>query len=119
MVIQSKFLPSYNMALNLLRIYTPEQAEGLMERSFGQFQKRLAEERTRERLVNVRARLEDIKNLWDDREVSIADVAQYFKLEDRRRAIRIELPRLRREAGAERRGRRGHRPAQSRAGCGR
>ena len=107
LVVESKFLPSYNMALNLLRIYTPEQAEALMERSFGQFQKRLAEERTRERLVNVRARLADIRNLWDGHEVSIDDVAQYFKLEDRRRSIRIELKRLRREAGAERRGRRG------------
>ena len=37
-----KFLPSYNMALNLLRVYTPEEAEALMQRSFGQFQKRLA-----------------------------------------------------------------------------
>jgi ATP-dependent RNA helicase HelY len=107
LVVESKFLPSYNMALNLLRIYTPEQADALMERSFGQFQKRLAGQRTKERLGNVRARLEDIRGLWDDREVSIDDVAQYFKLEDRRRAIRIELKRLRREAGAERRGRRG------------
>jgi ATP-dependent RNA helicase HelY len=107
LVVESKFLPSYNMALNLLRIYTPEQADALMERSFGQFQKRLAGQRTKERLANVRARLEDIRGLWDDREVSIDDVAQYFKLEDRRRAIRIELKRLRREAGAERRGRRG------------
>ncbi len=107
LVVESKFLPSYNMALNLLRIYTPAQAEALMERSFGQFQKRLAEERTRERLTNVRERLQDIRHIWDDREVSIDDVAQYFKLEDRRRAIRIELKRLRREAGAERRGRRG------------
>jgi ATP-dependent RNA helicase HelY len=107
LVVESKFLPSYNMALNLLRIYTPEQADALMERSFGQFQKRLAEENTRERLANVRARLTDIRHLWDDPEVSIDDVAQYFKLEDRRRSIRIELKRLRREAGAERRGRRG------------
>ena len=107
LVVESKFLPSYNMALNLLRVYTPEQAEALMERSFGQFQKRLAVERTRERLGNVRVRLADIRQLWDDDEVSIEDVAQYFKLEDRRRAIRIELKRLRREAGAERRGRRG------------
>ncbi|TMB90108.1 MAG: DEAD/DEAH box helicase [Chloroflexi bacterium] len=107
LVVESKFLPSYNMALNLLRIYTPEQAEGLMQRSFGQYQKRLAEEKTKERLVNVRARLADIRQMWDDREVTIDDVAQYFKLEDRRRSIRIELRRLRREAGSERRGRRG------------
>src|SRR5260370_12437464 len=45
--------------------------------------------------------------MWDDPNVSIEDVAQYSKLEDRRRAIRIELRRLRREAGSERRGRRG------------
>jgi ATP-dependent RNA helicase HelY len=107
LVVESKFLPSYNMALNLLRVYTPEEAEGLMERSFGQFQKRLAVDRTRERLANVRARLEDIRRMWDDADVSIEDVAQYYKLEDRRRTIRIELKRLRRDAGAERRNRRG------------
>jgi ATP-dependent RNA helicase HelY len=107
LVVESKFLPSYNMALNLLRVYTPEEAEGLMERSFGQFQKRLAADRTQERIQNVRARLEDIHRMWDDSEVSIQEVAQYYKLEDRRRAIRIELRRLRRDAGAERRSRRG------------
>jgi superfamily II RNA helicase len=95
------------MALNLLRVYTPEEAEGLMERSFGQFQKRLAADRTRERLANVRARLDDIRRMWDDADVSLDDVALYFKLEDRLRAIRIELRRLRRDAGAERRNRRG------------
>ncbi|HEX9476640.1 MAG TPA: DEAD/DEAH box helicase, partial [Candidatus Dormibacteraeota bacterium] len=107
LVVESKFLPSYNMALNLLRVYTPAEAEGLMERSFGQFQKRIAADRTRERLLNVHARLDDIRRMWDDAEISLDDVAQYFKLEDRRRAIRIELRRLRRDAGAERRHRRG------------
>ena len=107
LVVESKFLPSYNMALNLLRVYTPEEAEGLMQRSFGQFQKRLAAEQAKERLVNVREKLADLKKMWDDREVSMEDVTQYFKLEERRRSIRIELRRLRREVGAERRGRRG------------
>jgi ATP-dependent RNA helicase HelY len=107
LVVESKFLPSYNMALNLLRVYTPEEAEALMQRSFGQFQKRLAAEQTKERLGNVRAQLADIRRMWDDPEIAIEDVAQYFKLEDRRRAIRIELKRLRREGAAERRGRRG------------
>jgi ATP-dependent RNA helicase HelY len=105
LVVESKFLPSYNMALNLLRIYTLEESEALMQRSFGQFQKRLAADRTNERLVNVRAQLADIRRMWDDDDVSLDDVAQYFKLEERRRAIRIELKRLRREAGAQRRGR--------------
>jgi ATP-dependent RNA helicase HelY len=107
LVVESKFLPSYNMALNLLRVYTPAEAEALMQRSFGQFQKRQAAADADERLVNVRERLADIRRLWDDPDVSIEDVAQYFKIEDRRRSIRIELRRLRREAGAERRHRRG------------
>src|SRR4029077_11850040 len=84
LVVESKFLPSYNMALNLLRVYTPAEAEALMERSFGQFQKRLAADRTRERLSNVRARLDDMRHMWNDPEVSLQAVAQYYKLEDRR-----------------------------------
>ncbi len=109
LVVESKFLPSYNMALNLLRVYTLPEAEALMQRSFGQFQKRIAADQTQERLVNVRSRLADIRQMWDDPEVSLDDVAQYFKLEERRRSIRIELRRLRREAGTERRARRGQR----------
>ncbi|MGA7910868.1 MAG: DEAD/DEAH box helicase [Candidatus Dormiibacterota bacterium] len=105
LVVESKFLPSYNMALNLLRVYTPEEAEALMQRSFGQFQKRLAAAQTSERLVNVREQLADGTRMWDDPDVSIEDVAQYFKLEDRRRAIRIELKRLRREGSSPRHGR--------------
>ncbi len=109
LVVESKFLPSYNMALNLLRVYTPEEAEALMQRSFGQFQKRLAASDAGERLGNVRVRLADLRRGWDDPHVSIEDVGQYFKIEERRRAIRIELRRLRREAGAQRRGQRGRR----------
>ncbi len=108
LVVESKFLPSYNMALNLLRVYTPAEAEALMQRSFGQFQKRLAAAETDVRLKNVREQLDDLRRMWDDPEISIEDVAQYFKLEDRRRAIRIELRRLRRESGP-RRGRGGPR----------
>ena len=114
LVVESKFLPSYNMALNLLRVYTPEEAEALMQRSFGQFQKRLAATQTDERLANVRDQLADARRTWDDSEVSIDDVAQYFKIEDRRRAIRIELKRVRRESGGrQRRGRRGRAPSHA------
>lgn len=109
LVVESKFLPSYNMALNLLRVYTPAEAEALMERSFGQFQKRLAASEAGERLANVREKLADLSRTWDDPDVSIEEVAQYFKIEDRRRSIRIELKRLRREAGVQRRGGRGRR----------
>jgi ATP-dependent RNA helicase HelY len=116
LVVESKFLPSYNMALNLLRVYTPEEAEALMQRSFGQYQKRLAASETEERLGNVRERLTDARRMWDDPQASIEDVAQYFKLEERRRSIRIEMRRLRREAGAERRHRRGKQRGQGHAG---
>ncbi len=65
LVVESKFLPSYNMALNLLRVYTPAEAEALMQRSFGQFQKRLAAASNEERLTNVRDSLEDARRMWE------------------------------------------------------
>jgi ATP-dependent RNA helicase HelY len=98
LVVESRFLPSYNMALNLLRLYTPEQADALMARSFGQFQKRLAAEHTGDRLENIRERLRDLDSTWDCSRCRREDVAQYFQIEDRLRAIRIEIRRLRREA---------------------
>jgi ATP-dependent RNA helicase HelY len=110
LVVESKFVPNYNMALNLLRNYTPDQADALMRRSFGQFQKRLAGEQTRDRLENARRRLDDVRNVWDCDNCKLEDMADYYRIEERRQALRIELRRLRREAGAERRGRRGRRP---------
>jgi len=65
LVIESKFLPNYNMVLNLLRIHPADEAEKLMQRSFGQFQKLLAASQTRERLVNVTERLRDLEQVWE------------------------------------------------------
>ncbi len=111
LVVESKFLPNYNMALNLLRVYTPAEADALMSRSFGQYQKRVAADGVQERMANVRSRLEDLRRMWpQDDGCTVDDVAAYFKIEDRRRAIRIEIRRLRREAGQERRGRRSRQP---------
>jgi ATP-dependent RNA helicase HelY len=98
LVVESRFLPSYNMALNLLRLYTPEQADDLMARSFGQFQKRLAVDHTEDRLENVRERLRDLGATWDCDRCRREDVTEYFRLEDRLRAIRLELRRLRKDA---------------------
>jgi ATP-dependent RNA helicase HelY len=97
LVVESKFLPNYNMALNLLRLYSPAQADELMARSFGQFQKRLAAEETSERLENVQSRLADLKATWPDC-CRLEDVAAYFRTEERLRSIRAEIRRLRREA---------------------
>lgn len=109
-IVESKFLPNYNMALNLLRLYTPEQADELIARSFGQFQRRLAGDRTEARLANVRQRIEDLRGTWDCDRCSLEDVATYFQTEDRLRGLRLELRRLRREIGPpSRRGGRGGR----------
>jgi ATP-dependent RNA helicase HelY len=99
LVVESKFLPNYNMVLNLLRIHPAGEAEKLMQRSFGQYQKLLAASQTKQRLVNVRERLRDLEKVWEcDHGCRIGDLAEYYKIEDRRRVIRIELRRLRREA---------------------
>ncbi len=107
LVVESKFLPTYNMALNLLRIYSPEQAEALMARSFGQFQKRMAGTLTGERLGNLRARLEDVSVTWDCERCSLKDMAEYYRLEERLRSIRVESRHLRRDTVPVARGRRG------------
>ncbi len=109
LVVESKFLPNYNMALNLLRVYSPGEADQLMSRSFGQYQKRRAALEVAERMENVERRLEDLRRMWPETgdRCRIEDVAEYYRIEDRRRAIRIEMRRLRREALSERRSRRG------------
>ena len=99
LVIESKFLPNYNMVLNLLRIHPAAEAEKLMQRSFGQYQKLLAATRTKQRLVNLGERLRDLEKVWQcDSGCRLRDLAEYYRIEDRRRVVRIELRRLRREA---------------------
>ena len=107
LVVESRFLPTYNMALNLLRLYTLEQADELMARSFGQFQRRLAADQVGDRLDNIRQRLRDLDATWDCSRCRRQDVAEYFRMEDRLRAVRIEIRRLRREAAPVRRRGRG------------
>jgi len=60
MTVESKFAPTYNMALNLLRYHPPEEVDLLMERSFGQYQKMVARGSLDERLANLRQRLADV-----------------------------------------------------------
>ncbi|MDQ6771948.1 MAG: DEAD/DEAH box helicase [Candidatus Dormibacteraeota bacterium] len=107
LVVESKFLPTYNMALNLLRVYTPEQADELMRRSFGQFQRRESGGLMEERMANVRTRLHDLRATWDCDTCKPEDVAEYRALDDRLRAIRMDTRRLRRDAVPVPRRRRG------------
>ena len=60
MTVESKFAPTYNMALNLLRYHQPEDVDLLMERSFGQYQKDVARQDLDVRLANLRQRLADV-----------------------------------------------------------
>src|SRR5438876_9857663 len=60
MTVESKFAPTYNMALNLLRYHSPDEVDSLMERSFGQFQKMVARGDLDGRLGNLRQRIEDV-----------------------------------------------------------
>jgi ATP-dependent RNA helicase HelY len=60
MSVESKFAPTYNMALNLLRFHSPEEVDRLMEQSFGQYQKLLAGRAAGERLELLRERLSDL-----------------------------------------------------------
>ncbi len=60
MAVESKFAPTYNMTLNLLRRQTPEEAEMLLEQSFGQYQRLQALDNFRLRRPNVEARLQDL-----------------------------------------------------------
>ncbi|MDQ6748093.1 MAG: DEAD/DEAH box helicase, partial [Candidatus Dormibacteraeota bacterium] len=100
MVVESKFAPTYNMALNLLRNRDLAEAESLMERSFGQFQRRAAAELRRKELENLRERLEDVealpfRNAGRER-CDQEDVRQYFSDEAELRNLRNRMRRARR-----------------------
>ncbi|TMD09331.1 MAG: DEAD/DEAH box helicase [Chloroflexi bacterium] len=60
MSVLSKFAPTYTMTLNLLRNRTVEEAENLLERSFGQFQNLQRTEHWVHREQNLKERLEDL-----------------------------------------------------------
>ncbi|MGH7705738.1 MAG: DEAD/DEAH box helicase [Candidatus Dormibacteria bacterium] len=61
MAVESKFAPTYNMTLNLLRRHTPKESEELVEQSFGQYQRLRALENLKERRPNLEARLRDLR----------------------------------------------------------
>ncbi|GAC1338798.1 MAG: DEAD/DEAH box helicase [Candidatus Dormibacteria bacterium] len=62
MAVESKFAPTYTMTLNLLRTRTVEQAEALMERSFGQYQTLRRSEHWEVREQNLHERLADLRS---------------------------------------------------------
>ncbi|MDP9325205.1 MAG: DEAD/DEAH box helicase, partial [Candidatus Dormibacteraeota bacterium] len=100
MVVESKFAPTYNMALNLLRHRTLEEAELLMQRSFGQFQRREGAEHRREELANLEERLHDVERMMfpagQRDKCKPEDVIAYFRDEAALRTLRNRLRRAKR-----------------------
>ncbi|MHB8507126.1 MAG: DEAD/DEAH box helicase [Candidatus Dormibacteria bacterium] len=101
MVVESKFAPTYNMALNLLRHRSIEEAELLMERSFGQFQRRDAADQRRRELGNMEERLADLTasppGVGKKDRCTPEAVQEYFDDEARLRNIRNRSRRAKRQ----------------------
>jgi ATP-dependent RNA helicase HelY len=82
--LQSSFQPSYNMAVNLVRNYDKDQADHLVNSSFGQFQADrdvVQLERTKERLETYQA------SYHEKMTCERGDVGEYKKVFDRLRDI--------------------------------
>jgi ATP-dependent RNA helicase HelY len=95
--LTSSFRPSYNMAVNLVRNYTPEEAHHLLNSSFGQFQADRGVVTLERQLERDRAYLRGYR---DRLACDLGDFQEYWSL-------REEVERLRREAARRRdRGRR-------------
>src|SRR5207302_521793 len=113
MTVESKFAPTYNMALNLLRYYRPEEADELMERSFGQYQKMVARCALDGRVSILEQRLADLSSgrfaQQGDPCCTERTISSFTHAEDEIASLRARMRRLRREHWQ--RGRRGGRRA--------
>ena len=109
MTVESKFAPTYNMALNLLRYHPPEEVDLLMERSFGQYQKGLARGQLDDRLLNLRRRAEDVTSARFQAEgqpcCSNQTFSAFADANDEVAALRVGMRRLRRDHWHKGRGR--------------
>jgi len=111
MTVESKFAPTYNMALNLLRYHPPEEVDLLMERSFGQYQKIVARKGLDDRLANLRQRLADVLASRFDAEgepcCTEPTFSAFVGAEEEIASLRVRMRRLRREHWHRGRRRRG------------
>jgi ATP-dependent RNA helicase HelY len=115
MSVVSKFAPTYTMTLNLLRTRTVEEAESLLERSFGQFQNLQRTEHWVHREQNLRERLEDLSaRVYRHPRVRCTErtLVQFLREESDLEALQSKLRRAKRETWRDgRRGRYGSRAA--------
>jgi ATP-dependent RNA helicase HelY len=96
--LASSFRPSYNMAVNLVSNYTPEQAHHLLNSSFAQFladRGIVALERQRERDV------EAIRGYRANTECHLGDFDEYWRLVSKARGLREDDRRGREQARAD------------------
>jgi ATP-dependent RNA helicase HelY len=111
MTVESKFAPTYNMALNLLRYHPPDEVDLLMERSFGQYQKMVARRGLDDRLANLRQRLADVLasrfNAEGEPCCTEPTFSAFIQAEEEIAAVRVRMRRLRREHWHRGRRRRG------------
>jgi ATP-dependent RNA helicase HelY len=86
----SSFRPSYNMTVNLVRNYSPEEAHHLLNSSFGQFQADRGVVALERRLERDRAFLEDYRGrMVCDR----GDFAEYWSLREEGERIKADASR--------------------------
>ena len=101
MTVESKFAPTYNMALNLLRYHPPDQVDLLMERSFGQYQKMVARRELDGRLANLRQRLADVTatrfHAQGEPCCTERTFTSFIRAEEEIASLRVRMGRLRRD----------------------
>jgi ATP-dependent RNA helicase HelY len=96
--LRSSFRPSYNMAVNLIRNYSPEEAHHLLNSSFGQF---LADRG----VVSMERQLERDRAFLEGYHRSMAcdlgDFTEYWRMRDGAKQIREEARRSRSRSAEE------------------
>ena len=90
--LRSSFRPSYNMAVNLVRNYSPEEAHHLLNSSFAQFLADRGVVSLERQLERDRAFLEGYR---DAMACDRGDFAEYWRLRERAKQIREDARRRR------------------------
>ena len=112
MTVESKFAPTYNMVLNLLRYHRPDEVDALMEQSFGQYQKTVARSNLDARLANLVQRLADVTATRFQAEgepcCTERTFSSFTRAEEEIASLRVQMRKLRRDhwQGGRGRGRR-------------
>ena len=90
--LRSSFRPSYNMSVNLIRNYTADQAQQLLNASFAQFLADRAVSSVERELDRDRAQL---ANLRERMSCELGDFQEYWAMREQARAIREDAKRAR------------------------